>query len=578
MAYIKVEYAPMTRVASDLLTIAGVLRRSSETVQHVRSNLDWDVSCEENIDRRLANCSTEIESIIERLKKTSTMLEEAVRLYQQVDEPSANKNPIAGTAVVTASQILQEMAEASSQSAVDRINNSLKENFDLTLESLAGKFLSKYGQAGLITDVRDFFKSLGKLVDNTSENQCDAVIDASISSLKAIIGGGKKISEISKIVKNAKLVSRFHNTGSQYALGSQANDYAVKKLLGLDKYKAILNKGGHVIKPYIGMRNDLFKAEFAKSFKGTGGLLTLLDLVGNLHENYVDYRDGNNGVTSIDRAVVEGVTETGFGITYKALSTAAVQEMAINASADLTTVGAGVATAGVMIAGEAASYYLTGDSLSDNAGFVAGMAWDGLIITGSTFKNAGFRSGMVRDGLKITGSTLENAGFRSGMVRDGLKITASTLASESLPEAAATLTKYADAGFKEMGGAAATLTNYADAGFKQMGKAAATLTNYADAGFKQMGKNLVTFAKVKGSKIAEDVSKITKWTFDYSPAGMMTKAAQKLAADVAVQIKSEPADPGLTEKTRQAVAGGVRNLGVFITIESSSGGGGGHRF
>ena len=130
-------------------------------------------------------------------------------------------------------------------------------------------------------------------------------------------------------------------------------------------------------------------------------------------------------------------------------------------------------------------------------------------------------------------------------------IVVSTIASESLPEAAVTLTRYADAGFK------------------QMGKTVATLTRYADAGFKQMGKNLVTFAKVKGPKIAEDVSKVAKWTFDHTPAVMVINAANNIAIGVSEQIETELTDPDFTENTRKVVGGGVaRIVGELITKET----------
>ena len=431
MAYIKVEYAPITRTADELSAIAGVLRRSSETVQNVRSNLDWKVSCEENIDRRLVSCSAEIESITKRLEKTSSMLEEAVRLYQQADESLSAKTALVSQTSSPASvEATIEALEASADpSAIKRVNNFLSDNFNLTLGKLLEKVAKKAGQVGLPFT---FWNGM-QAIEDMSSTDPDRQVKGCANFLKFFSAAGKSAYEITQIAHKAKKLS---NLG-----GTTARDYVIKASLGLNgKAKLKLPDSGHT-SDYV---TDSIKSSFTKN-KGLNGVFTVVENIANValngYENYMDYKDGKNGVNSADRAIFETVVESVGDFLMPHLCKGAVQEMAYVAGTEMTAFSTGMATAGVTIAGEAASYYLTGDSLTNNAGFIAGTAWDGLKITDSTFKNAGFRSGMVKEGMVIV---------------------VSTIASESLPEAAVTLTRYADAGFKQMGKTVATLTRYAE--------------------------------------------------------------------------------------------------------------------
>lgn len=102
MPYIKVDIQKLRGLESQLSSLPACVHSASLAVSSVRSGLDWDVACEESIDRRLRQIANELDTYKQRMQKTVQFVGTAAQQYDAVERGSSGFGEGAFTASATA--------------------------------------------------------------------------------------------------------------------------------------------------------------------------------------------------------------------------------------------------------------------------------------------------------------------------------------------------------------------------------------------------------------------------------------------------------------------------------------------
>lgn len=102
MPYIKVDIQKLRGLESQLHSLPACVHSASLAVSSVRSGLDWDVACEENIDRRLRHIVSELDTYKQRMQKTVQFVGTAVQQYDAVERGDSGFGEGTFTAPATA--------------------------------------------------------------------------------------------------------------------------------------------------------------------------------------------------------------------------------------------------------------------------------------------------------------------------------------------------------------------------------------------------------------------------------------------------------------------------------------------
>ena len=418
MAYIKVDLNKLQNLKSDLQGTSTGVASVQNIICSVRRNLDWDVSCENNIERTLQRISSDLDKVKSRYNKSVDFLSYAFQEYSKVEydnNKAFGKNNIQR---IDFSRIQADVSYAGDVLTVD--NNRSKASSILNRQDTAKSVLSNFGPIGkvlsVLTEPTANWLKYGKFEFGKAE-------DSSAMKWAKFGKGAVKclgtVSSFQKTFKKADLISRFNNTGSQYLFGSQHADYKFKNLLGLNKVdlRSTLGDnayGGKSARGWDSFKTNVdvgFKHNFKSTFIKSDGSINKLGIAGVVLdlgikgiENWNDYKSGN--ITSVDRVVVETVTETAFDIALTAGATTVISAglLAVGVvSAPAIAVGA---VAGLAVAGiNGLTKAITGSTLTQHVGTLAGDVWDkGKEVVENIAEGGG---GAVKKGAEIIESAKE---------------------------------------------------------------------------------------------------------------------------------------------------------------------------
>jgi len=85
MPYIKVNLQRLQQLDSQLGRMSTRIGSASTVISSVRSGLDWDVACEESIDRQLRNIANRLDTCRTRMDNTAIAVDNAVQAYSKAE-------------------------------------------------------------------------------------------------------------------------------------------------------------------------------------------------------------------------------------------------------------------------------------------------------------------------------------------------------------------------------------------------------------------------------------------------------------------------------------------------------------
>lgn len=248
MAYIKVDPNKLQSISSSIRQISWQTGSISSTVSGVRRNLDWDVACENDIDRKLRDIVGRLEDVKARMNTYSDFLGEAGRKYYLTEYRDNSKTAVARAGILgISSDVLYglqlRMFEPPKElnpkrfdpiRYVDILSDVIRNRFNNTVDKLvkfygiASDMQKKFKECLRtgITEIAGFIyngvKTGAKAVKNGISNCVSAVVDSykSKGAVFRIVRGVCAVADIA--FGTATVICSVLGTGVSAGLGAPA--------------------------------------------------------------------------------------------------------------------------------------------------------------------------------------------------------------------------------------------------------------------------------------------------------------------------------------------------------------------